>query len=97
MFELRRRIDGAQYGVISKEDCEVEDDFTLVDQVKVASNSVIIPRVQKFLALDIMSARNSWGDDAFALVRMPPEWWTWLQKRREQGLCGEPNIDIILD
>jgi hypothetical protein len=97
LAELRRRVDDAGYQVITAETEEtVEDGFELIAGVE-ESGRMQLPRVDKFLALDIMSWNNSWGDDVFAAKKMPPEWWTWLEKRRSEGKCAPPKHGIVVD
>jgi hypothetical protein len=99
LAELRRRINDAGYQVIS-DDATVEDDgFAIVPEFtgESAEKALDLPRVHKFLALDIMSWNNSWGYDVFALEKMPPQWWTWLEKRRAEGKCPLPATKIVID
>ena len=56
-----------------------------------------IPKADKFLALDIMSYNNSWRDDVFAEAKMPPEWYTWLEKRRAENKCLVGDLIITID
>lgn len=100
LVELRRRINDAGYQFVSKSgDMVQEDDFMIVGQAEeVAMEKQLgLPKVDKFLALDIMSWNNSWGDDVFALAKMPPQWWTWLQKRRSIGKCPMSETSIVID
>lgn len=101
LAELRRRINDASYQVISQVDDTMEvDDFTVVAQSKEESTEkdLGLPKADKFLALDIMSYNKSWKDDVFALEKMPPQWWTWLQKRRSEGRCQSlPSDTIVID
>jgi hypothetical protein len=101
LIELRRRINDAGYQFVSKaDDDEVqEDDFTIIGQVEedTMEKQLRLPKVDKFLALDIMYWNKSWGDDALALAKMPPQWWTWLQKRRSEGKCAMPETNIVID
>ena len=102
LVDLRRRISDAGYQVVSKED-KMEDEesgFTIIDEVtaeETTDRGMDLPKAYKFLALDIMSWNKSWGDDVFALEKMPPEWWTWIQKRRAQGKCPLPLKTIVID
>ena len=98
LSELRRRIDDAGYQfVLDKEDGDVVDDeFTMVELAREVKG-MEIPRADKFLALDIMSWNGSWEDDVFALRKMPPQWWAWLQKRRAQGICPPPEAEVVID
>lgn len=100
LTELRRRINDASYQVVSQVDDTMEvDDFTVVAHSKEESTEkdLGLPKADKFLALDIMSYNNSWKDDVFALEKMPPQWWTWLQKRRSEGMCQSPSDTIVID
>ena len=100
LTELRRQINDAGYQVVSQVDDSMEvDDFTVVAQTKEESTEkdLGLPKADKFLALDIMSYNNSWKDDVFALEKMPPQWWTWLQKRRSEGRCQLPSETIVID
>lgn len=101
LTELRRRITDAGYQVVSKEDArEVDSGFTLIEQVVVEESTdkgMDLPRADKFLALDIMAWNKSWGDDVFALEKMPPQWFMWLQRRRAEGKCPPARKAIIID
>jgi hypothetical protein len=101
LVELRRRINDAGYQFVSKpvDDTVQEDDFMIVGQVEddTMEKQLELPKADKFLALDIMSWNKSWGDDAFALAKMPPQWWIWLQKRRSEGKCSMPESTIVID
>jgi hypothetical protein len=99
LAELRRRINDAGYQVISEDATVEEDGFAIVPEFteESAEKALDLPRVHKFLALDIMSWNNSWGDDVFALEKMPPQWWTWLEKRRAEGKCPLPATKIVID
>ena len=102
LTELRRRIADSGYQVVAREDTiEVEEsDFTIVEHAGVEETTekgMELPRADKFLALDIMAWNKSWGDDVFALEKMPPLWWTWLQRRRAEGKCPPAVKSIIVD
>lgn len=101
LTELRRRVTDAGYQVVSKEDTmEVDSGFTLIDQVaadETTDKAMELPRADKFLALDIMAWNKSWGDDVFALEKMPPQWVTWLQRRRAEGKCPPARKPIVID
>jgi hypothetical protein len=98
LSELRRQIIDAGYQVVSNEDSMV-DDFTVIADIteEATAKGMDLPKADKFLALDIMSWNNSWGDDVFGLKKMPPQWWTWLQKRRSEGKCPLPLTNIMID
>ena len=101
LTELRRRITDAGYQIVSNEDTvTVDNDFTIVEHVTVEETTekgMELPRADKFLALDIMAWNKSWGDDVFAFEKMPPQWSTWLQRRRAEGKCPPPVHSIIID
>jgi hypothetical protein len=101
LTELRRRITDAGYQVVSNEDTvTVDNDFTIVEHVtaeETTEKGMELPQADKFLALDIMAWNKSWGDDVFAFEKMPPQWSTWLQRRRAEGKCPPPVHSIIID
>jgi len=101
LIEVRRRITDAGYQVVSNDDTlDVDNEFAIVEHAsaeETTEKGMELPRVDKFLALDIMSWNGSWGDDVFALEKMPPQWWTWLQKRRAEGKCPPAVHTIIID
>jgi hypothetical protein len=97
LSELRRRINDAGYQVLSDTRTISEDDeFTVISEMK-EEKPMELPRADKFLALDIMSWNNSWEDDVFALKKMPPQWWTWLQQRRTEGKFPPAKVSVVID
>jgi len=99
---VRRRITTTGYQVVSKQDIKEDEDggFEIIGQVtaeETTDKEMEVPKADKFLALDIMRWNQSWGDDVFALAKMPPQWFTWLQKRRAEGKCPLPLKAIVID
>ena len=99
LVELRRRIHDAQFGIVTADEMQEDmDGFTFVEGLETKTSAALeIPKADKFLALDIMSWNKSWGDDVFAVEKMPPPWWTWLQNRRAEGIAPKPDFEIVID
>jgi len=99
LVELRRRIHDAQFGIVTADEMQEDmDGFTFVEGLETKTSAALeIPKADKFLALDIMSWNKSWGDDVFAVEKMPPRWWTWLQNRRAEGVVPKPDFEIVID